>query len=113
VLYLKVKDLLPKIWRMEQAEIIATLREHRESLSRDGIEHLRLFGSKARGDDNPASDVDLIADYHRGRKLTVFDKAGLEVEISGLLKLRVDLCDNRMLKDEVRVRAEREAVLVF
>jgi predicted nucleotidyltransferase len=98
---------------MEQAEIIARLREHRGALSRGGIEHLRLFGSKARGDDNPVSDVDLIADYHRARKLSVFDKAGLEVEIAELLKLPVDLCDRRMLKEEVRTRAEREAIFVF
>jgi predicted nucleotidyltransferase len=98
---------------MEQAEIVARLRQHRDALNREGIEHLRLFGSKARGDDNPASDVDLLADYDRTRKFTAFDKAGLEVEIAELLKLRVDLCDRRLLREELRARAEREAVIVF
>ena len=98
---------------MDQSTIIATLRKHETTLQNDGILHLRLFGSKARGDDSSKSDVDLMADYDRARKLTLFDKAGLEVELAGILNNRVDLCDREMLEPSVRVQAEREAVLVF
>ena len=72
-----------------------------------------LFGSKARGDDTPKSDVDLLADYDRTRRLTLFDKAGLEVELAAVLMAPVDLCDREMLEVSTRLRAEREAVLVF
>jgi hypothetical protein len=55
--------------------------------------------------------VDLIADFDRAKRLTLFNKAGLEEE--HLLNSRVDLCDRAMLKEPVRLNAEREAVLVF
>ena len=98
---------------LEQNNVVEKLLEHQAHLQASGIVHLRLFGSKARGDDNPRSDVDLMADYDRARKLTLFDKAGLEVEISHILENQVDLCDREMLEPSVRIRAEREAVLVF
>jgi predicted nucleotidyltransferase len=59
------------------------------------------------------SDVDLIADFGGGKRLTLFDKAGLEVELGELLNRRVDLCDRATLKEPVRLNAERDAVLVF
>jgi hypothetical protein len=46
-------------------------------------------------------------------KLTLFDKAGLEVELAAMLMAPVDLCDREMLEESARHRAEREAVLVF
>ena len=47
------------------------------------------------------------------KTLTLFDKAGLEVELGELLNSRVDPCDRAMVKEPVRLNAEREAVLVF
>jgi predicted nucleotidyltransferase len=67
----------------------------------------------ARGEATPSSDVDLIADFDRAKRLTLFDLAGLESRLSDILEVPVDLSDRRMLRDEVRIRAEREAVLVF
>lgn len=61
----------------------------------------------------PESDVDLMADYDRTRRLTLLDKAALEVEIAQTLHASVDLCDREFLEGQVRVRAEREAVVVF
>lgn len=75
--------------------------------------HLRLFGSKARGEDSSESDIDLMADFDSARRLTLFDKAGLEVELAEMLNAHVDLSDRAMLKEHVRERAERDAILVF
>lgn len=98
---------------MTREELIAKLRENEAALHRGGIVHLRLFGSVARGEASAASDVDLMADFDRSRKLTLFDKAGLEVEIAELLNTHVDLSDRMMLRQTVRERAEQEAILVF
>lgn len=98
---------------MDRDEIVARLRGREAEFHRFGIVHLALFGSKARGDGSPRSDVDLMADYDRGRRLTLFDKAGLEVELAEALTAPVDLCDRELLEQAVRVRAEREAVVVF
>jgi uncharacterized protein len=98
---------------MDKHQIRAKILAHEGHFKASGIRHLTLFGSKARGDDSPKSDIDLLADYDRARKLTLFDKAGLEVELSTMLTAPVDLCDREMLEKSVRLRAEREAVLVF
>ena len=98
---------------MDKDQIKAKILAYEEYLKASGIRHLALFGSKARGDDSPKSDVDLLADYDRARRLTLFDKAGLEVELAAVLMAPVDLCDREMLEGPVRLQAEREAVLVF
>lgn len=54
---------------MDESTVIAKLRRRETELEGSGI-YLRLFGSKARGDDSPLSDVDLMVDYDRAKKLT-------------------------------------------
>jgi hypothetical protein len=96
---------------MTREQLGARLREHEAVLHHGGILHLRLCGSMARGDASAASDIDLMADFDGSRKLTLFNKAGLE--LCELLNIHVDLSDRAMLRDIVRERAEQEAVLVF
>ena len=78
-----------------------------------GIVHLRLHGSVARGDMHSDSDIDLIGDFDRARHLTLVDMASLENKLADILGVHVDLSDRRMLKEPVRAKAEREAVLAF
>lgn len=98
---------------MDKSTVIARLREHELELKAAGIVRLSLFGSVARGEASPQSDVDLMGDFDRTRGLTLFDMAGLEVRLGEILKTRVDLSDRHMLKEPVRLRAEREAVIAF
>lgn len=99
---------------MDRETIIARLREHQSELKSCGIERLFLFGSHARGTATQSvSDVDLMAEFDLAKKLTLFDKAGLEVGLCELLNSRVDLCDRTSLKESVRSNAERDAVVVF
>jgi predicted nucleotidyltransferase len=67
----------------------------------------------ARGDNNVASDVDLMAEFDRAKRFTPFSLSGVGLQIVDILGVPVDLADRRMLKDEVKLRAEREAILVF
>src|SRR4051812_10934744 len=99
--------------RMNGEQVKAKLLPHAPELNAAGIAHLDLHGSVARGEATSTSDVDLIADFDPEKRLTLFDLAGLQIRLSSILEAPVDLWDRRMLKDEVRARAEREAVLVF
>ena len=56
---------------------------------RSAILHLRLFGSVARGDSSAQSDVDIMADFDRSKRLTLFDMARLEDRLSDLLGEKV------------------------
>jgi predicted nucleotidyltransferase len=75
--------------------------------------HLRLFGSVARGESSAQSDVDLMADFDRSKRLTLFDMARLEGRLSDLLGVKVDLAPFDSMKERVRARALREAVHAF
>ena len=75
-----------------------------------GAGNLRVFGSVARGDARPDSDVDLLVDMPAGAGL--FALQALEGELRRILGVEVDLAPADSLKPRVRAEAEREAVPV-
>lgn len=52
-------------------DVIATLRAHEAELRAAGVKRLSLFGSVARGDAGPDSDVDLVAELDRAARASV------------------------------------------
>jgi len=99
---------------MDKSTIIAKLREYEGELKAAGVEHLLLHGSYARGTAiREASDVDVIADFDRAKKLSLIGRVHLENRLTDILGVKADLSDRKMLRPEVLERAERESVLVF
>lgn len=90
----------------------ALVREHRSELlviaARHGLTNVRVFGSVARGDDGPDSDVDLLADFPPGIGLFGFGRAIRDLE--DLLQVRVDLVPAGDLKPGVRDEVEAQAL---
>lgn len=70
----------------------------------------RIFGSVARGDDEPGSDVDLLVDFTD--KASLLDEIGLRLALADLLQVEVDVVAADTLKGRVRERVLREAVAV-
>jgi predicted nucleotidyltransferase/DNA-binding XRE family transcriptional regulator len=87
--------------RRRRQDLIAAAAAH-------GIQNLRVFGSVARGEDHPNSDVDLLADLPPG--LSLFGLARAEADLEAILGTRVDLIPADDLKPGVRERAERDLV---
>ena len=99
---------------MDKFTIVAKLREHEGELKAAGIEHLSLHGSYARGTAvRGVSDVDVIAEFAPGRRLTILDMVAIENRLTEMLGVRVDLSPAKGLKEAVAARASREAVLAF
>jgi len=98
---------------MNREQVLTRLRAHRQELEGAGVLRLAIFGSVAREESNAQSDVDLMADFDRSRRLTLLDMAGIEARLSEIVGTHVDLADRKMLKEPVKLRAEREAVLAF
>ena len=96
---------------MERSTVIAKLREYEAELKAAGITRLSLFGSVARGDASSESDVDLMAEFDPGKQFSILDMVSLENRLADILGARVDLTPARALKDHIRERATREAVL--
>lgn len=88
------------------------LRRRRAAIAtvaaRHGAYALRVFGSVARGDARPDSDVDLLVRMGPGRGL--FDQAAMIVDLSELLGRDVDVVTEEGLRDRIRARVLREAV---
>ena len=98
---------------MDTETVIATLRDHEAELKSVGVLSLRLFGSVARGEARPDSDVDLMARFDKTRCRTLFDYAGVEERLAEILNIRVELAPEEMMDELVRAEAEHEALLVF
>jgi hypothetical protein len=74
---------------------------------------LSLFGSTARDTAGPESDIDLLAAFDEGRRLSLLDMIGIENKIADLLGQPVDLIEEGTLRPRVRQSVDREAVRAF
>jgi predicted nucleotidyltransferase len=68
---------------------------------------VRIFGSVARGEDNGASDVDLLVDLEP--EATLFDLLGLANDLEDLLGIKVDVGSSASLRASVREEVLAEA----
>jgi len=87
---------------MNSQEALATLRRHESDLRARGICHAAIFGSVARGDSRPDSDLDIMIDIEPEARITVFDYVGLKEYVAGLFNGRVDVVRRDGLKAHIR-----------
>jgi uncharacterized protein len=86
------------------------LRKRQEILSlaqRRGARNVRIFGSVARHEARPDSDIDLLIDLDPGRSL--LDMGGLAMDLTRLLKRPVDVVTEAGLRERIRARVVSEA----
>lgn len=74
---------------------------------RRGARNIRIFGSVARDEAGPESDLDLLIDLEPGRGL--LDAGGLSMDLSLLLGRPVDVVTEAGLRERIRSRVLREA----
>lgn len=98
---------------MNRSEIIDRLRENEAALRARGVKHAALFGSRARGDNRPDSDTDIMIEIDPDTHLTIFGYAGLKDYISDLFDGPVDVVNRDGLKPYVRPAATADAVYAF
>jgi hypothetical protein len=90
---------------LKREEIIARLRENEAALRARGVAHAALFGSRARGDQRPESDTDLMIEFDPAARITVFDYAGLKRDLAALFDGPVDVVNRDGLKPYVKLAA--------
>ena len=94
---------------MTRAELLQKLRELKPWLAEQGIVNVRLFGSYARDEAGPDSDVDLLVDM---TKPLGWDFFGIERGLSERLGVKVEMGTEDSMHRLVRSSAMRETVIV-
>ncbi len=88
------------------------LREKREAIlqlaTRYGASNVRVFGSIARGEAKPESDVDLLVDFKPDYRL--WDHIGLKQDLEDLLGRKVDVVIAKNIREEFRAGILHDAV---
>ncbi len=95
---------------MRRDETLAILAAHREELRRRGVRSLAVFGSVARDEARPDSDVDVLVELERPMGLLGF--IDIQLYLEGILGCTVDLGTPDTLKPAIRERVLHEAVRV-
>jgi len=97
--------------RTELRDIIAKLDLMKKPIRENyKAEIVGLFGSYSRGEQGPDSDLDIIARFCEGANL--FHLSGLSIFLREQLQIPVDVVSERAVREELRERIYREAVML-
>jgi uncharacterized protein len=97
----------------ERQRVIDLLRRREDELRARGLTRLALFGSTARGDVGPQSDIDLLIEVDPESRFGLFAFLDLKDDLARLLGRPVDLAFPDALRPRLRVAVLRDAVEVF
>jgi predicted nucleotidyltransferase len=92
--------------RVDEAALAALCRRYR-------VRELAVFGSAARGDMGPDSDIDLLVEFLPDAEVDLVDHAGLMLDLAHLLGRKVDLVSKNGLKPLIRASVLEEARLLY
>ena len=98
---------------MDKDEILRLLRKHRDELRRRfGVKSLPVFGSVARGDAKPKSDVDIVVEFDPQAHVGLFKMVELKEFLEKVLGCPVDVVTLDGLRPWMRELVRREAVRI-
>ena len=98
---------------MAAPDTLHKLKSLEAELRAQGVCALYLFGSAARGEAGPNSDIDLMFDITPGVKFSLFDQAKIMNELGQALGSKVDFVPRDELHPYIRRRVESEQIKVF
>jgi hypothetical protein len=96
---------------MDKAALRQILDRHAPELRALGVDSLYLFGSMARGEPHPGSDIDFFMDSPPDRRFSIFDLVGVKLFLEDITGRNVDLIMrdglHPLLKDRILAEAEQ------
>ena len=93
--------------------VLGTLKAHEAQLRLRGVRHVAVFGSVARGQALPTSDLDVLVDLDPDSPIGVFEYARLKLYLNELFEGALDVVNRRKLKPLLQDAILREAVDAF
>src|SRR5437588_12578148 len=98
---------------MRRDDVIARLKEAEPALRARGIRRAAVFGSIARGEDRPDSDIDILVEFEPGSEGSIYEYMNLKGYIAGLFDGPADVIDRDALKPHLRAPAAPDTVYAF
>lgn len=95
---------------MKSKEPAILLQENRDILEEHNVRALYLFGSVARGEDRPESDVDILVEFEPRARVGLFGLSRLQQRLSEILGRPVDLATPDSLHKALKDRIMKEAI---
>jgi hypothetical protein len=96
---------------MNCKQIMALIQAHRADLEALGVKTLELFGSVARDEAGPESDIDFLVEF--AIEPTLFDLFEVQHYLEDLLSSKIDLGTRAALKAHLREPVIKDAIRVF
>jgi len=98
---------------MQSREVVDRLKKSRAALQARGVRSLAIFGSTARNEARPDSDVDVVVELDATRRLSLTELSDIKFYLTDLLGVRVDLALRNRLRPGYRAAIERDLISVF
>ena len=98
---------------MTRDEAIAALKRHEAELRRRGVSHAGVFGSVARGDAGPDSDIDVLVRLDPETAFSLWDYVAIKRRVARMLGARqgrIDVIDLDGMSPHIRPSVERDAI---
>ncbi len=96
---------------MRRDEALTILNDHRDEIRAFGVASIAIFGSVARDEARPDSDIDVLVEFDR-RPIGLFEFLDLKTYLEQILGVDVDLATPASLKERLRPSVERDVVNV-
>jgi predicted nucleotidyltransferase len=98
---------------MRREDIISGIRKHADAIRAEGATALYLFGSAARDEIGPESDIDVFVEYRANSNFSLLNLSGIRLIIRDEINREVDITTRNSLRPPLRDRILSEAVRVL
>ncbi len=93
---------------MKRTEALKIIAQHQADLVRFKVKSLAIFGSVARDEARPDSDIDLLVEF--SAPVGIFEFIDLKEFLESILKVKVDLATEPALKKQLKDQILKEAI---
>jgi len=84
-------------------EVLKYIKENKERLKKEyGIKNIYIFGSVARGEDGPESDIDLMVEYDHTYPMNFKRLMGVKFEFEDKFNKKVDILEKEAIKPKIK-----------
>ena len=98
---------------MPSPEVQALIPKIQAYLATQPVERAYLFGSCARGEERPDSDIDLLVTYTDSDSLSLMDISRMMIQLEKQIHNRVDLVEDAYLKPFARESVDKDKILLY